>query len=181
MCWTPGRAGLVPFPSGECMITVRGTAPTLFVRSIEETAAFYGLKLGFAVIYTRSRDVSLIVICRGGEKLCFREGGDSVHEVRPAGAPRWHACIRVPDADGLAAHLLARGVPLLAAPSDMPDGLRGFEVADPDGHILLFAHRQVREAKPAPEQRPAAKAAMDWLVQGWVWVEVASGALGAVA
>jgi catechol 2,3-dioxygenase-like lactoylglutathione lyase family enzyme len=161
------------------MITERASAPTLFVRSIERTAAFYGLKLGFAVMFPG--DGSLIVICRGGDWLRFKEGGESVHEVRPAGAPRWHVSVQVPDADALAADFLAHGATFFGSLSDRPGGLRGFEIADPDGHILLFAQPQVRQFEPAtPPPRPAAKG-MNWLVQVWVWVEAASGALGAIA
>jgi hypothetical protein len=120
----------------------RISAPTLFVRSLEQTAAFYGLKLGFAVMLPeRVSGASLIVICRGGEQLHFRVGGESVSEVRPPGSPRCHAFIHVPDADALAA---------------------------------------ARMEELATSARPSTKG-MSWIVQGWLWVEAASGALGAVA
>jgi catechol 2,3-dioxygenase-like lactoylglutathione lyase family enzyme len=160
------------------MIIERASAPTLFVRSVKQTAAFYGVKLGFAVIFPGpSSDASVVVICRGGDQLCFREVGESVQEVRPAGTPRWHASVRVPDADALAADFLAHDVPLSAPLSDRPGGLRGFEIVDPDGHVLLFAHPQISLVEePAPA---AAIKGMSWIAHGWVWIEAAT-VLGAV-
>ncbi len=164
------------------MAIQRASAPLLFVRCLEQTAAFYGIQLGFAVMFPgRTSDASLIVICRGGEQIRFREGGEDIVEVRPAGAPRWRAAIQVPDADALAADFVAHGVSLSAPPCDRPDGLRGFEVADPDGHVRLFAHAQAVTAEPpAPAPVPVVKGT-SWIVQGWVWIELAGGALGAVA
>ena len=164
------------------MVIQRASAPLLFVRSLEQTAAFYGIQLGFAVMFPgRTSDAPLIVICRGGEQIHFREGGEDILEVRPAGAPRWRAAIQVPDADALAADFVAHGVSLQAPPCDRPDGLWGFEVVDPDGHVLLFVHPRAVTAEPfVPAPLPVAKGT-SWIVQGWVWVELASGALGAVA
>ena len=163
------------------MVAQRAFPPPLFVPSLEQTAAFYGIRLGFAVMFPgRMSDASLIVICRGGEQIRFREGGGDVLEVRPAGAPRWHAAIQVPDADALAADFVAHGVLLSTPPCDRPGGLRGFEVADPDGHILLFAHPQVETVEATvPASRPVPKG-VSWVAQGWIWIELAS-AFSAVA
>ena len=43
-----------------------------------------------------------------------------------------------PDPDALAAEFTARGCPFSAPLADNDDGLRGFEVTDPDGHALFF-------------------------------------------
>jgi hypothetical protein len=44
----------------------------------------------------------------------------------------------VPDPDALAVELAARGVTFSAPLTDTHDGLRGFELADPDGYVLFF-------------------------------------------
>jgi hypothetical protein len=44
----------------------------------------------------------------------------------------------VPDPDALAAEFASRNVAITNPLQDTHDGLRGFELQDPDGHILFF-------------------------------------------
>jgi catechol 2,3-dioxygenase-like lactoylglutathione lyase family enzyme len=126
--------------TGKVTFTEGMSAQALLVRCIEQTAVFYGLKLGFAVIFPApASEASLIVICRDGEQLCFREGADSILDDGLDGAPRRKVSISVPDVDALAADFVAHGVSLISRPSNKADGVRSFEVVDPDCHILLFA------------------------------------------
>jgi hypothetical protein len=53
-------------------------------------------------------------------------------------AARWDAYASVPDPDALAAEFTSRGVTLSKPLQDTHDGLRGFELEDPDGHVLFF-------------------------------------------
>jgi hypothetical protein len=50
----------------------------------------------------------------------------------------WDAFVHVPEPDALAAELATRGCQLRAPLTDTKDGLRGFEVEDPDGYVLFF-------------------------------------------
>jgi hypothetical protein len=51
-----------------------------------------------------------------------------------------------PDPDALAADLGDHGAPFGAPLMDTHDGLRGFEITDPDGYVLFFGR---------PRQAPA--------------------------
>jgi hypothetical protein len=51
---------------------------------------------------------------------------------------RGDAYLDEPDPDALAAEFATRGAVLSKPPADTPDGLRGFEIADPDGYVLFF-------------------------------------------
>ena len=42
-------SALIRVASGEFMVAQRALPPPLFVRSLEQTAAFYGIRLGFVV------------------------------------------------------------------------------------------------------------------------------------
>jgi len=51
---------------------------------------------------------------------------------------RWDAFIYAPDPDALAVEFTAKSVSFSVPLKDTSDGLRGFELADPDGYILFF-------------------------------------------
>jgi hypothetical protein len=51
---------------------------------------------------------------------------------------RWDAYCYTPDPDALAAEFSKRGAPFSKPLEETADGLRGFEVADPDGYVLFF-------------------------------------------
>ena len=71
-------------------------------------------------------------------------GGRARGEVEPLPNPkrdpamRWDAYCYVSDPNGLAAEFVERGAPFSTALEDTSDGLRGFEITDPDGHVLFF-------------------------------------------
>jgi predicted enzyme related to lactoylglutathione lyase len=141
-------------------------APILSVRSIERTAAFYGLQLGCSIIYPgKKSDLSLIAIWRGGHQLRFRAGGRGILAASPPllAKVQWDASFLVPDVDALATDFIAHGVLLTEPLADGPGGVRGFEIADPDGHILSFvkygrrqsASRIVRVASPGTGLLPS--------------------------
>jgi hypothetical protein len=50
----------------------------------------------------------------------------------------WDAYASVPEPDALAAEYTSHGVSLSQPVQDTHDGLRGFEVQDPDGYNLFF-------------------------------------------
>jgi hypothetical protein len=51
---------------------------------------------------------------------------------------RWDAYILANDPDALAAEFIDRGISFSAPLGDTHDGLRGFEITDPDGYVLFF-------------------------------------------
>jgi len=51
---------------------------------------------------------------------------------------RWDAFVYAPDPDVLAAEFAGDGAPFGQPLQDTHDGLRGFEVTDPDGYVLFF-------------------------------------------
>jgi hypothetical protein len=63
-----------------------------------------------------------------------------LHPCRTASATvgEVDAYVSVPDPDALSTELASRGVPFSAPVADTDDGLRGFEVRDPDGYVFFF-------------------------------------------
>jgi hypothetical protein len=58
--------------------------------------------------------------------------------------------------------------------------LRGFAVADPDGHIVLFAHPKAPGIdQPSLAARQAATG-MGWIAGSWIWVEAVGSAIAAL-
>jgi hypothetical protein len=51
---------------------------------------------------------------------------------------RWDAYIYAPDPDALAAEFLDLGATFSVPLADTHDGLRGFEIRDPDGYVIFF-------------------------------------------
>ncbi|MGD1065455.1 MAG: hypothetical protein ABR975_01405 [Vulcanimicrobiaceae bacterium] len=54
----------------------------------------------------------------------------------------WDAFVYTSDPDGLAADFAVRGATFSKPLADTHDGLRGFEVTDPDGYVLFFGRPQ---------------------------------------
>ena len=50
----------------------------------------------------------------------------------------WDAYCETYDPDGLAAEFAVRGVKFSNPLKDTCEGLRGFEITDPDGYVLFF-------------------------------------------
>jgi hypothetical protein len=51
---------------------------------------------------------------------------------------RWDAYCFAADPDALAEEFVGRGVTFSQPLRDTSDGLRGFEITDPDGYVLFF-------------------------------------------
>lgn len=65
-------------------------------------------------------------------------GVEPLPNCRREPGARWDAYLLVPDPDALAAELASRNVALSEPLADTEDGLRGFELEDPDGYVLFF-------------------------------------------
>ena len=76
---------------------------------------------------------------RDGATLFIKSG-----EVEPLPNPRrdpsmrWDAYLQTPDPDVPAAEFTDRGAAFSSPLQDTHDGLRGFEIEDPDGHVPFF-------------------------------------------
>jgi hypothetical protein len=51
---------------------------------------------------------------------------------------RWDAYVYAPEPDALAVEFANHGAAFSAPLKDTHDGLRGFEICDPDGYVLFF-------------------------------------------
>jgi catechol 2,3-dioxygenase-like lactoylglutathione lyase family enzyme len=115
-------------------------SPSFIAADIDRTIAFYSDKLGFEVRFREKDAPWFALLGRDGAQIFFKsEGGiapvpnHSRHEHL-----RWDAFIYVQDPDALAAEFTAKGVTFTSPLDATTDGLRGFELSDPNGYILFF-------------------------------------------
>ncbi len=123
---------------------IAGIAPFFIVRGVPAALAFYRDSLGFEVTFQGPEpdDIFFGIVNRGMAMILLKAVGvdpapNSTRNVNQ-GIARWDAYVLVPDPDALAAEFLSRGVRLSEPLQDTDDGLRGFEVKDPDGYVLFF-------------------------------------------
>jgi catechol 2,3-dioxygenase-like lactoylglutathione lyase family enzyme len=121
--------------------TAAGISPFFIVGDVSRTIAFYRDKLGFEPTYQEpARNPFFAIIRRDGAQL-FVKSEKSIAAVPNSSRHRhlrWDAYVDVPDPDALAAEFAGRGTSFSAPLADTHDGLRGFEVTDPDGYVLFF-------------------------------------------
>lgn len=116
-------------------------SPFFIVSSVDRTTAFYRDKLGFETTFQQpDRDPFFAVINRDGAQILIKSDADVAPLPNPARHPsmRWDAFVNAPDPDALAAEFIDRGAAFSAPLKDTHDGLRGFELTDPDGYVLFF-------------------------------------------
>lgn len=117
-------------------------APFFVVESVSRAIAFYGGGLGFEVRYAEpSTEPFFAIVGRDAVQILLKSISDDVepqpNPSRHEWAP-WDAFVFVKDPDALAEEFEANGAALHRALVDRDDGLRGFEVRDPDGYVLFF-------------------------------------------
>jgi catechol 2,3-dioxygenase-like lactoylglutathione lyase family enzyme len=121
---------------------ISSISPFFIVRDLERSLAFYRDQLGFEVTHlVPPSDPFFAVVRRGGAQLMVKvteEHVDPLPNKRQHPWARWDAYLDVPDPDALAAELAARGARFRVPLSNTQDGLRGFEIEDPDGYALFF-------------------------------------------
>jgi catechol 2,3-dioxygenase-like lactoylglutathione lyase family enzyme len=116
-------------------------SPLFIVRSVDRTTAFYCEKLGFETTFQEpGRDPFFAVIRRDGVQVLIKSDDTvtSLPNNKRHPSMRWDAFIYAPDPDALAHEFIDRGAALSAPLKDTDDGLRGFELTDPDGYVLFF-------------------------------------------
>lgn len=116
-------------------------APSFIVGNVSRTLAFYCEKLGFDTYFREPEtDPFFAIVERDGVMIFVKAVEGASPRPNSAAHPwvKWDAYVSVPDPDGLAAEFAANGVPFATALGETSEGLRGFEVRDPDGYVLFF-------------------------------------------
>ena len=121
--------------------TTTAISPCFIVSNVDQTIAFYRDQLGFE---TRLRqpdpDPFFAIIGRDGAQIFVKSDKDVAPLPNAKRHPymRWDAFVYAPDPDALAAEFADHGAAFSVPLKDTNDGLRGFEICDPDGYILFF-------------------------------------------
>lgn len=121
--------------------------PFFLVSSVQQTTAFYRDKLGFEIWHQEPEREPFFAILGRDEAMLFIKSGKAEPLPNPKRDPdiRWDAYVFVKDPDALAAEFVDREAAFSVPLKDTHDGLRGFEITDPDGYILFFGRpRQMR-------------------------------------
>lgn len=117
-------------------------APFFIVRDVAPAIGFYRDALGFELrLLAPQEEPFFAILARDGVSLMVKA---ILPDVPPRPNPerhpwaRWDAFVHTPDPDALAAEFAERGVSFRLPLGDTEEGLRGFEVQDPDGYVLFF-------------------------------------------
>ncbi len=125
---------------------LQGIAPCFIVTDVEPTIAFYRDKLGFEEQFKAPDEGAFFAIVARDDVMIFIKAERGVLPV-PNHTRHEHlrldAFVSVPDPDALAAEFEGRGVVFSEVLKDTHDGLRGFEVRDPNGYVLFFGRPNV--------------------------------------
>ena len=116
-------------------------SPFFIVSNVERTIEFYRDKLGFnTTLQQPEGDPFFAILRRDGAQLIVKSDAEVAPLPNPQRHPemRWDAFVYAPDPDALAAEFAEQGASFSAPIEDTHDGLRGFEVTDPDGYVLFF-------------------------------------------
>ncbi len=120
---------------------IKAISPFFIVSNVDQTIAFYRDKLGFETRF-RAPDVDAFfgIIGRDGAQILIKSDRDvaPLPNSKRHAYMRWDAFVYASDPDALAAEFADNGVAFSAPLEDTQDGLRGFEICDPDGYVLFF-------------------------------------------
>ena len=120
--------------------TIQSMSPFFIVSDVQQSFAFYREKLGFETRFKLPDDEPFFGIMGRDGAMLFLKSGEVAPLPNPKRDPavRWDAYCYTPDPDALAADFTQRGAAFSNPLKDTHDGLRGFEVTDPDGYVLFF-------------------------------------------
>jgi catechol 2,3-dioxygenase-like lactoylglutathione lyase family enzyme len=116
-------------------------SPVFIVSNVDQTIAFYCGKLGFETRFREpERDPFFAIIGRDGAQIFVKSHKDLLPVPNHTRHPfmRLDAFIYAADPDALAAEFAEHGATFSAPLKDTHDGLRGFEISDPDGYVIFF-------------------------------------------
>jgi catechol 2,3-dioxygenase-like lactoylglutathione lyase family enzyme len=121
--------------------TTQGISPFFIVSNVDQTIAFYRDKFGFETRFQEpDRNPFFAIIGRDGAQIFFKSEKDvaPLPNSKRHSSMRWDAFVYAPDPDALAAEFANHGAAFSVPLKDTHDGLRGFEISDPDGYVLFF-------------------------------------------
>ena len=121
--------------------TTTAISPSFIVSNVDQTIAFYHDKLGFETRFRQpDRDPFFAIIGRDGAQIFIKSEKDIMPVPNSKRHPhmRLDAFVYAPDPDALAAEFADHGATFSVPLKDTHDGLRGFEICDPDGYVLFF-------------------------------------------
>jgi catechol 2,3-dioxygenase-like lactoylglutathione lyase family enzyme len=125
--------------------TTTAISPFFIVSDVDRTIAFYRDKLGFETRWQQpDRNPFSAIVGRDGAQIFIKseKGIEPLPNPRRHPHMRWDAFVYAPDPDALAAEFADHfpdGAAAFSVPlKDTNDGLRGFEIRDPDGYVLFF-------------------------------------------
>ena len=116
-------------------------SPSFIVSDVAQTIAFYRDKLGFETRFLApDQDPFFAIIGRDGAQIFIKSERDVSPVPNHTRHPhlRLDAFVYASDPDALAADFAEHGAEFSVPLEDTHDGLRGFEIRDPDGYILFF-------------------------------------------
>lgn len=119
---------------------IESMCPFFIVSVVERSITFYQQRLGFETRFKQPDQEPFFGIVGREGAMLFLKSGEAAPLPNPKRDPamRWDAYCYTPDPDALAAEFAGRGVPFSNPLKDTTDGLRGFEITDPDGYVLFF-------------------------------------------
>jgi catechol 2,3-dioxygenase-like lactoylglutathione lyase family enzyme len=119
---------------------ISGISPFFIVSDAPSALSFYRDRLGFEITFQEPADEPFFgIVCRGRAMIMLKDVGvDPLPNYKREAMARWDAYLYVPDPDALAAEFASRNVEFSEPLKDTHDGLRGFELKDPDGYVLFF-------------------------------------------
>lgn len=116
-------------------------SPFFIVSNVDRTIAFYRDRLGFELTCQQpATDPFFAILLRDGAQLFVKSDAAVAPLPNPQrhASMRWDAFVFAPDPDALAADFASHGAAFSSPLEDTHDGLRGFELTDPDGYVLFF-------------------------------------------
>ena len=116
-------------------------SPCFIVSDVSRTIAFYRDRLGFEVTFREpAENPFFAILLRDGAQLLVKAEGGITPVPNSTRHPhlRLDAFVYAPDPDALAVDFAVHGADFSAPLKDTHDGLRGFEITDPDGYVLFF-------------------------------------------
>ena len=125
--------------------TTSAISPFFIVSNVDQTVAFYRDKLGFETRFQEpDQNPFFAIVGRDGAQIFLKSEKDITPLPNSKRHPhmRWDAFVYAPDPDALAVEFAGRfadgGAAFSMPLNDTHDGLRGFEISDPDGYVLFF-------------------------------------------
>jgi catechol 2,3-dioxygenase-like lactoylglutathione lyase family enzyme len=123
------------------LANIGAMSPFFIVSDVRRTLDFYCGKLGFETRFQQPEsDPFFAIVGRDRAQLFVKAHKGLLPVPNSTRHPwiRWDAFVYVEEPDILTAEYGERGVSFSAPLGDTHDGLRGFEVSDPDGYVLFF-------------------------------------------